>query len=66
MSEEGQMGHSLTLEVPETVYEMLRKTAERIGQPPEALAVQLLTTATQDLKDDPLEKFIGAFSSSGP
>ena len=59
------MGQTLTLEVPEDVYKLLKKRAEQTGQPPEALAVQLLATATQNIEDDPLEKFIGAFSSSG-
>ena len=59
------MGHTLTLDVPENVYESLRQQAEHTGQSPEALAVQLLATATQQPVDDPLEQFIGAFSSQG-
>lgn len=59
------MGHRLTLDVPEDVYQALRQRAEDTGQPPEALAVHLLTTATQQPVDDPLEQFIGAFSSRG-
>ena len=57
------MGRILTLDVPEDVYQSLRKQAEQTGQPPEALAVELLATATQHLVEDPLEPFIGAFSS---
>lgn len=57
------MGHSLTLEVPDTVYEPLAKTAEQKGQTPEELAVEWLATAVQQCADDPLEKFIGAFDS---
>jgi hypothetical protein len=59
------MGHTLTLEVPEDVYESLLKTAEQTGQPPEALAVQWLTQATQQEARDPVEPFIGAFNSQG-
>ena len=59
------MEHTLLLEVPENVYEALMETAERTGQPHEALAVQWLTIATYYLAHDPLEKFIGAFSSGG-
>ena len=59
------MGHSLTLDVPEDVYQSLIHKAEQTGQPPEAVAVQLLATATQHRIDDPLERFIGAFSSHG-
>jgi hypothetical protein len=59
------MGHTLTLEVPEDVYQSLIQKAEQTGQPPEAVAVQLLTTATQPQVEDPIEPFIGAFSSHG-
>ncbi len=59
------MGHTLTLDVPEDVYQSLIQRAEQTGQPPEAVAVQLLATATQHQVDDPLEPFIGAFSSHG-
>jgi hypothetical protein len=59
------MNHPLTLELPENVYESLVKKAKQAGKSPEVLAVQLLTTATQALIDDPLEPFIGAFSSHG-
>jgi hypothetical protein len=59
------MGHTLTLDVPENVYESLRQQAGHTGQSPEALAVQLLATATQQPVDDSLEQFIGAFSSQG-
>jgi hypothetical protein len=57
------MGHMLTLDVPEDVYQSLIQKAAQTGQPPEAVAVQLLATATQPQGDDPLEQFIGAFSS---
>lgn len=51
------MSHTLTLEVPEAVYEPLRKTAEQSGQSPEVVAVQWLTAAVQQLVEDPVEKF---------
>ena len=57
------MGHTLTLNVPEDVYQSLIQQAEQAGQPPEAVAVQLLASATQHKVDDPLEQFIGAFRS---
>jgi hypothetical protein len=57
------MGHTLTLDVPEDVYQSLIQQAEQTGQPPEAVAVQLLASATQHWVDDPLEQFIGAFRS---
>jgi hypothetical protein len=61
--EESRMGHALTLDVPEAVYQALIRQAEQTGQPPEAVAVQLLVTATQHRGDDPLEQFIGACHS---
>ena len=36
------MGHTLTFEVPEKVYDSLRKSAAHIGQLPEVLAANLL------------------------
>jgi len=59
------MGHPLTLNVPEKLYQSLVRQAEESGQPPETVAVQLLTTATQSEAGDPLEAFIGAFDSQG-
>jgi hypothetical protein len=59
------MNHTLTLELPENVYNSLAEKAKQASQSPEALAVQLLTAATQPVIDDPLEPFIGAFSSHG-
>ena len=59
------MGHTLTLDMPEDVYQSLRQKVKQIGQSPEALAVQLLATATQHQSEDPWEQFIGAFNSQG-
>lgn len=60
------MEYSLTLELPENVYQLLLKTATQTGQPPEVLAVQWLKQITQQQEIDPLEKFIGAFDSNIP
>lgn len=57
------MGHALTLDIPEDVYQSLLQKAEQTGQPPEAVAAQLLTTIIQPQRTDPLERFIGVFSS---
>ena len=59
------MSHTLTLNVPESVYRSLIQKADEAGQPPEALALQLLTTATHPEAGDPVEEFIGAFNSQG-
>jgi hypothetical protein len=55
--EERQMGHRRTLDVLEEVYQSLLQKAEPTGQPPEAAAVQLLVTATQSRRDDPLVRY---------
>ena len=60
------MGHTLILEVPEDVYEPLAKTAEQRGATPEKLAVEWLVIAIHKAVDDPIENFIGAFSSDIP
>ncbi len=59
------MHHTLTLDVPESVYTSLMQQADEAGQAPEVLAVQLLATATHSVTGDPLEEFIGAFNSQG-
>jgi hypothetical protein len=41
------MGHTLTLDIPDSIFESLAEKAERVGQRPEALAAQLVVTATQ-------------------
>jgi hypothetical protein len=61
-----KMEHKLVLEVPEDVYELLTKTAEETGQPPEVMAAQWLVDLTRNLAEDPLEKYIGAFRSDIP
>ena len=60
------MGHTLTLEVPDEVYNPLLKTAEQTGQKPEELAIQWLAAVVQTFSNDPLEKFIGALKSDIP
>jgi hypothetical protein len=57
------MSHTLTIEVPDNIYEPLRKTALQNGQSPEALVTQWISIAVQHLKDDPLEQFIGGLST---
>lgn len=59
------MTHAITLDLPEEVYEPLKRMAEDNGQSLEDLAVKWLTTVVQRLDGDPLEQFIGAFNSHG-
>lgn len=58
------MAHTLSIEVPETLYDLLVKRAEEMGQPPETLAAEWLAAAAErTAQDDPLEPFIGAFDT---
>lgn len=59
------MSHTLTLQVPEDLYESLLEAAKQTGQRPEMLAVQWLAQGPHAEVDDPLEQFIGAFTSHG-
>ena len=58
------MGHNITIEVPEEMYEPLAETAKKKGQSPEELAVEWLISAIHHAMRDPVEKFIGAFPSN--
>lgn len=60
------MGYTLTLEVPENIYEPLAKAAQQSGQPLEVLAVEWLATGMHTIAHDPLEEFIGTFASDLP
>ncbi len=58
------MGQTLTLELPNDVYESLVKAAKQINRLPEELATQWLADTAQYFVNDPLEPFIGTFSSN--
>lgn len=60
------MTHTLKLEIPEEIYNLLEQRAEQTKQPLEELAIQWLAKASQDFADDPMEKFIGAFATNVP
>jgi len=60
------LGHTLTIEVPQDVYEPLVETARQTGQSPEKLAAEWLVAATRTATNDPVEVFIGALSSDIP
>ena len=59
------MGHKLTLDLPDEVYESLSRTAKETSQSPDAVAAELLASVTRQAEEDPLEQFIGAFDSRG-
>jgi hypothetical protein len=58
------MNRTLHLEVSEDIYASLVEAAEKAGQQPEAVAVQMLTDAFNNHKsDDPFAPFIGAIAT---
>ena len=58
------MGHVLTIEIPDHVYESLVKRAEQVGKTPEEIIMEWVTHASQLLTDDPLLQLAGAFESN--
>lgn len=57
---------TITLELPQSIYDSVQKAAARAGQSPQELITQLLGQNIQSFTDDPLEEFIGAFRSDIP
>ncbi|MCX8062815.1 MAG: hypothetical protein N3D16_09555 [Anaerolineales bacterium] len=55
------MERTLSLELPDHIYQVLEKLAERTGKTPEQFAIDCLTNALQESNVDPLDQFIGAF-----
>ena len=57
------MSKTLSIELSDEVYQTLLKTAEQLGQSPEAIVSQWIVTQHQTQVSDPLASFIGAFNS---
>jgi hypothetical protein len=57
---------TITLELPQNIYEPLKKAAAKAGQSPQELITKLLGQTIKAFADDPLEEFIGAFRSDIP
>lgn len=61
------MTHSLTLEIPESVYQSLAEKASKNGKKIEEIALEKLANGDgSSINEDPLDKFIGAFESGIP
>ena len=61
-----EMDRTLTIEIPEKVYEPLLQAARRVGRTPQELVRKWLIREVQAALEDPVEKFIGAFRSNVP
>jgi len=57
------MGHTITIDIPENVYEPLTKMASYAGRTPEDLALEWIANASQLTVIDPVEDFIGSINS---
>ncbi|NQU53901.1 MAG: hypothetical protein HQ522_15335 [Bacteroidetes bacterium] len=58
------MGHTLKLELDDEIYEPLAKKAKQSGSTPEKLCLEWLEIAIRNVGNDPIDDFIGAFSST--
>jgi hypothetical protein len=57
------MAKTLTLEIPDDVYEPILKRAAQIGQTPEQIISQWIENAVKQATTDPLLQLAGAFES---
>lgn len=55
------MNNTVPLQVPEDLYQSRTIAARKTGKTPEELALQWLVAGVQNMTDDPVEEFIGAF-----
>jgi len=60
------VNRTLTIEIPEKVYEPLLQVAHRAGRTPQELVLDWLIREVQAALEDPVEQFIGAFRSGVP
>jgi hypothetical protein len=61
------MGHQLNLQIPDDLYQPLTQVAGKRGQTPEELILNYLAQVVQEqVTNDPIEEFIGAFNSNVP
>lgn len=60
------MTHSITIDLPETVYNKLVEKASRNGKRVEEFAVDQLSNGDSVTIDDPFEQFIGSLHTDIP
>ena len=60
------MTHKLTIELHDDVFDSLTKKSSDIGKSPESVTSQIVEAWVRDEPFDPLEEFIGAYSSDVP
>jgi len=57
------MGHTLQLNIPDDVYEVLRSRAEQQGTTLEQVAEEYLSRSAMPLEEDPLLRLAGVLDS---
>jgi hypothetical protein len=57
------MQHTLTVEIPDEIYEPLLRRAQQTGKTPEAVVLEWLTSTAQHWTEDPLLQLAGCFAS---
>ena len=57
------MGYTLTLDITDKVYMLLRQQAQQAGKTPEEAVLTWLMSTVQRLTDDPLLQLAGSFAS---
>ncbi len=60
------MSHTITLQIPDSVYRPLVERAEREGRTPEEVATDLLALAACEEQEDPLLQLAGALEADVP
>lgn len=60
------MSQTLTLEISDGAYKVLSEIAQQEGKTPAEMGAQWLALAIEQIKNDPLEPFIGALHSDVP
>ncbi len=56
------MAHTLTLTLPDTIYEPLQQKAQQAGRTPEEMVLEWLTKEVQPEPEDPLLALVGSIS----
>ena len=60
------MSKTLSIELPDEVYQTLLQTSQRLGQSPEVMVCQWILNQHSSQVTEPLDAFIGAFNSDIP
>ncbi len=60
------MPKTLTIELPDEIYELLEEWAKEMDISPEQLAADWIKSSAKRIQNDPLSRFIGAIETEIP